>query len=758
MTIKMKAGISPATSRVRKWRSVTVLALGIWALRIFAVPLVSAGKPVLRGEDLRVITDPDQQAEARDMLPRYFRVEVEKATEARLARLKSIHTLADFAKWQQENRKNFLDLIGGLPSERTPLNPRFVGEIHRDGYVVRKIIFESLPEFYVTANLYVPTMGIPPYPAVLAPIGHSRNGKAYANYQHLFIDLAKSGYAVLTWDPQGQGERLQYWDFINGGRRFPFNQHAMAGLQEYLLGQNLARYFIWDGIRALDYLTSLREVDANRVGCTGNSGGGTLTTYISMLDERIKAASIVTFLTSIPMKIEARALDAESDPEQDIAGLLSQGIDHTEMAGMIAPRPVLLGAALRDFFPIAGTRQTFLELQELYQAIGAQEKVSMVAFDHPHMYSRPLREATVNWFNRWLKNETTDFHEGEWPIERDEALACTPTGQVVTSLGGRRMVDLNREKADGLDEHLESLRKGPDYLRGLPQRIRARLSLGPLPAPRVVRKDGESAAGDFSVVKLVLETEPGIRVPVRMVSLRSAVKPSGAVLYLRDRQGTADELELVESLARDGRLVAVADVRGFGETWSPRTVEDQPEGYYAPRDGVDADFTYASFFLGRPLLGMRVKDALEVFQYLRSLPEVRAGSITLVGRGGSALIALFAAAAEPAISRVAIEGAPPSYSMIAHAELYNTPASLLVPGMLEDFDLPDVLASIAPRRVFVANPVDAMSRNISRNEAERELKRIVRISESPAAGAVTVRVLPGESDFREELLRVIRTP
>ncbi len=409
----------------------------------------------LTPEDLRVISGSGAEKNYQDMLFDYLLREADRATQRRLTRFEGVRSEADFKNWQEANRQKFLELIGGLPAERTPLNARVVGEVVREGYVVRKVIFESLPEFYVTANLYVPTVGKPPYPAVLSPCGHSPNGKAYDVYQHLFIGLAERGYVVLTYDPLGQGERIQYWDFLSGRRRFEFNQHGMAGIQEYLLGQNLARYFIWDGMRALDYLTSLPEVDVSRVGATGSSGGGTLTTYISMLDPRVKVASIVTFITSIPKKIENRINDSESDPEQDVAGLLAAGIDHTDFLGMIAPRPVLIGAATRDFFPIEGTRQTFTEAHELYAKLGVPERIKMVEFDHKHMYSQPLRESTYAWFDRWLKGIESNAPEPAITTEKDEALQCTPDGQLLTSLGGKTVYDFNRAEAERLARQLE---------------------------------------------------------------------------------------------------------------------------------------------------------------------------------------------------------------------------------------------------------------------------------------------------------------
>ncbi|PYV07647.1 MAG: hypothetical protein DMG23_15675 [Acidobacteria bacterium] len=152
----------------------------------------------LQAQDLRVIKGTALESTLQEMLFKYLLRQSEQATAKRLARLNLVRSNPDFANWQETNRKKFLDLIGGLPSKRSALNVRVVGEFARQGYLVRKVIFESLPGYYVTANLYVPTAGSPPFPAVLSPCGHSANGKAYEVYQHLFIGLVRRGYVVLT--------------------------------------------------------------------------------------------------------------------------------------------------------------------------------------------------------------------------------------------------------------------------------------------------------------------------------------------------------------------------------------------------------------------------------------------------------------------------------------------------------------------------------------------------------------------------------
>ncbi|HMD84087.1 MAG TPA: acetylxylan esterase [Terriglobia bacterium] len=706
--------------------------------------------------DLRVIPDP---SEMHQMLPSYLNKLAEEATEKRLARFNQIQTGTDFRTWQEANRRAFLALIGGLPTERSPLHARVTGEIPREGYVIRKVIFESLPEYYVTANLYVPTTGKAPFPAVLTPCGHSANGKAYDVYQHLFIGLVKRGYVVLSYDPMGQGERYQYWNFLQQETllKGTDNQHAMAGLQEMLLGQNLARYFIWDGIRGLDYLTSLPEVDPSRLGVTGSSGGGTLTTYISMLDPRVKVASIVCFITSLPQKIAARSLDVEADPEQDIPGLLAAGLDETEFVGMIAPRPVLIGAAMRDFFPIQGTRQIFSEVQSLYKKLGEPEHIKMVEFDHRHMYSQPLREATYAWFDHWLKGLDAEAHEPEIVTEKDATLQCTTTGQVITSLGGKSIYDFNRAQAEEELRRLEVRRRAADFHTTLAGKIRSRLAVPADVTPPVAKTLATIEVGNLVVEKLLLDTEPGISVPTRVIYRKGLQGRAPAVVYLRDRMGEGDRPALFASLAEQGQVVAVADVRGFGETWAPRDVREETEDYFHPRDGKDADFAYATFFLGRPLLGMRAGDALGVVRFLRTRSDVDPKRVAMVGRGWAGAAALFAASLDSDISSTAVEHLPASYGALAKSELYQQPAYILLPGVLEDFDLPDVFAALAPRPLLVLNPQDPLTRKMVEQEARTAFEPVrAAYDAAKASPAFTVRVEPLDTDVPivlEEWLR-----
>ena len=216
--------------------------------------------------------------------------------------------------------------------------------------------------------LYLPE-GKPPFPGVLVPCGHSANGKAAETYQRICILLAKNGMAAFCYDPIGQGERIQKLDADGKPaiREGSTTEHTMAGIGALLVGRQVASYRIWDGLRALDYLAGRPEIDPARLGCTGNSGGGTMTAYLMALDDRIAVAAPSCYITSLERLF---ATIGPQDAEQNITGQVAAGMDHADYVTMRAPKPTLLSVGTRDFFDIQGSWDTFREVKLLYGRLG----------------------------------------------------------------------------------------------------------------------------------------------------------------------------------------------------------------------------------------------------------------------------------------------------------------------------------------------------------------------------------------------------
>ncbi|NOZ56976.1 MAG: hypothetical protein GXO73_09355 [Calditrichaeota bacterium] len=477
--------------------------------------LGSASKGFCRPEtgSIRVLAGHEEELGYAPTMLYDFLVDLAKKEKAEaLAKKSAYRTPDDWRAWQRYVRERVREMIGPFP-KRTPLNVRHVGEVVMPDYRIEKIIYESRPNFYVTANLYVPTRGEPPFPGVLIPCGHSSNGKANSTYQTVAALLALNGFVALIYDPLGQGERSEYVDPETGKNllRIGTRQHCQAGNQCYLTGTNLAQYRIWDGVRGIDLLQSLPEVDSTRIVVTGNSGGGTLTTYITSVDARVRVSVPSCYVTTLVARIISHVT---ADAEQNFVNSLAYGIDHGDLLMPHAPKPLLIAAARRDFFPFDGTLDTFGELQRVYADFGFPEKVSLVQADDKHGFSKPRREMAVAWMSRWLKGKVGNWHEGEITVQPDSALQCTPTGQVQTSLGGTTVWAMNLALAESLAANFPRVTGSnvETVQRKIRKRLHALLALPSTQEPVEVRELGRvELSGTLGEAEaLAFRTESGI--------------------------------------------------------------------------------------------------------------------------------------------------------------------------------------------------------------------------------------------------------
>jgi Acetyl xylan esterase (AXE1) len=314
------------------------------------------------------------------------------ARQQRLARLAAIATPAQAQERIERVRSKLWELLGGQ-LEKQSLNPRVTGQLQRNGYRIEKLVFESISGVYVTANLYLPVSGKPPFPAILAPVGHSPNGKAYRAYQHFYQNMARQGYVVLTYDPWGQGERLQYIDPKTGSSHFePTGEHSQAGRPMILLGDSFALYCTWDGIRGIDYLLTRPEVDPERLGCTGQSGGGTMTMYLAALEPRLRAAVVNegnTENVAGPFYDPPGAVD---DAEQNIVGGLPFNLDRGDLLCAFASKPLLICYTTHDegdtYSPVYEEAT-----QEIYREVGR----CMPCLEHRITSGCKLRTCPMAW-------------------------------------------------------------------------------------------------------------------------------------------------------------------------------------------------------------------------------------------------------------------------------------------------------------------------------------------------------------------------
>jgi cephalosporin-C deacetylase-like acetyl esterase len=587
--------------------------------------------------------------------------------KARKAEIAALKTPGQIRARQQRVRETMLRSLGGWP-EKTPLNAHITGTLYRDGYRVEKVIFESLPGFKVTANLYVPSSGNGPFPAVLGTAGHSNEGKAAEIYQRGWIGMVRRGIVVLAYDPPGQGERSEYWDATAGKSRIGIGtrEHTMAGLQCLLTGTSVARYEIWDGIRGFDYLLTRPDVDASRIAVAGNSGGGTQSAYLNALEPRLAAAAPSCYITSW----EKLWFDpGPQDAEQNFFGFIRDGLDFSDFLTAHAPRPVKMLTAIKDFFPIDGARATFAEATEIFAGMGAREKVGFFEFDDTHGWSKPRREETYRWFERWLLGREGDGVEAESTVEKAETLNVTETGQLATSGGSETVASLNRKRAEAMYPRRAAANGGD-----VAKLVRARLAVREHTGAVTARKLGDAPGGGE---QLLIETEPGITVEAVLF----ARDPAGETMLVLD-PATKAEAATVPA----GKNVCFLMVRGWGASAPPKT---RRSGY-----GASYQTFMRGYLLGRSIGGMQTADVLAAARYLRSRGF---GRIAIQGSGSGEALALYAAVLDPAIVSVRRDGKLPSFLEIARMPQHDGLLEMFIPGVLEDFDLPDLEKALGPR-------------------------------------------------------------
>ncbi|MCG6188835.1 alpha/beta hydrolase family protein [Maribellus maritimus] len=361
--------------------------------------------------------------------------------EKRQERIQQLQTKDDWLSYQKKTRQVFGASLKKF--RKTPLNAKITGTIEKDNFTVEKVIFESHPEFYVTGCMFLPKNRQNPAPAVIYVSGHTELGFRSETYQRVILNLVQKGFIVFAIDPIGQGERLQYLNQETGKSKIggSTTEHSYAGAQTLLTGTSLSDYFIWDGVRAIDYLETRAEVDANRIGITGRSGGGTQSALIAAFDKRIYAAAPECYITNFTRLLQSIG---PQDAEQNPYHFIKNGLDHPDLIHMRAPKPTLIVTTTHDFFSQQGARETFAETQKSYTAVGEANNIRFTEDFGGHESTKKNRETVYAFFQEHLKNpgNNTDNDVKTFKVEE---LWVTPTGQLGSSLKGKTVYDLNQE-------------------------------------------------------------------------------------------------------------------------------------------------------------------------------------------------------------------------------------------------------------------------------------------------------------------------
>lgn len=664
-----------------------------------------------------------------------------QASDLLKKRADAVSAISSREGWMERQsfiRRELNDIIGPFP-EKTPLNARIIRVIDKKDYRIEHIVFESQPGFYVTSSLFVPS-GIKKgtrAPAIIYCSGHSEEGYRSAVYMHVILNLVSKGFVVFAFDPVGQGERLEYFDPQTGKSKAggPTNEHSYPGAQAFISGSSQAYYMIWDGIRAVDYLISRKEVDPSRIGITGRSGGGTQSAYIAAYDDRIYAAAPENYITNYARLLQTIG---PQDAEQNLFNLIARGLDHPDLLIVRAPKPTLMITTSSDMFSIQGAMETEREVSEVYRIFEKSGNFKRIEDDAGHASTRKNREAMYAFFMNNLSNPG-DASDKDFEIPSPEELKVTPTGQISTSYRTQTVFLLNRKRSEKENEMLQKRRDMPDELSATAVNSAERLSGYIMPS--VVEDPvftGRIVRNGYVVEKYFVRGEGNYVIPFLLFKPDNEGKRYLIYLHPSGKSKEASEGGEIERFVKKGFTVIAPDLPGTGEL--------QPDNFRGDAyfDGVSHNIWYASMLIGRSITGVQAGDVARFILLIKK--RNRDATITGFARGALSPVLLHAAAFTKSFSSVILIEPFCSYRSIVMNRFYNhsyIPSS--VPGALTGYDLPDLAASLAPARLIIAGIKDGSGKTDD-VDGIIDATEIIRTSYNLKNAADQLTLLPEKSD------------
>ena len=590
----------------------------------------------------------------------------------------------EYDAYRRALKAKMMSAIGTMP-ERTPLNARTVATLRREGYSIEKVIFESMPGVFVTANLFVPD-GSGRRPAVVMSCGHADTGKDCNIYLRACVIAARRGFVALMFDPYYQGERR------TSQRMGSCASHNEMGLRGSLIDWSAPLLRIWDGMRAIDYVLTRPEVDPTRLGYMGQSGGGTMTALMEAADDRIKAAAPSCFLTSLRTLCEHMG---PQDGEQNIYGQLSFGLNHTGYV-LIPDIPVAVTCKFSDMFPYSGVRTLFKTVRTLEANVGMGERAFLNCAPGPHGWTEATEQSSVMFLARQLMPECRDLAinlEDMWQLDvgfdmskvdvglAEEERGCTKDRTTETLPGWKSIMDVIAERA----AKFRAARRPMDAAE---RAGRARtLAKVKLPDETGYRAKETSAANveGLDVARVVVQYPgTGHMLPAVCIAKPGADK---APVVVTAWAGRSDGLQIARPYVDAGHPVMVADVSGVGE------IGKEKHFFYAAKDRPDEGLGAMCYLIGEPLVGRRASDML----VLADVMSRRSGGRRplLVAAGPLAIPAAHAWAADAsAWAGVEVRDAPPSWRDCVEggsARMEATRYADIVPTAYLEYDWVDLL-------------------------------------------------------------------
>ncbi|MGE0079280.1 MAG: alpha/beta hydrolase family protein [Bacteroidales bacterium] len=597
-------------------------------------------------------------------------------------------------KYRINCKKKYIDILGSLPP-RTNLNTKIVSSFSADNFKVEKIVFETLPNHHVTSNLYIPN-GKGPFPGILFFCGHEATAKATESYQSTAQLFAKNGFVVLMIDPISQGERYQLVDSIGQpSTRGGTTEHTLLNAGSNLIGTSVAAYELWDNVRSLDYLESRPEVDKTKLGCLGNSGGGTQTTYFIAFDDRIKVAAPCSYVAVRERNLE---LTGASDGCQHIPFEGRENLEISDFLIAFAPKPLLILAGKFDFVDYNGVKMVNDEMQSVYSLYNADDKFKVFTYDDGHGISKPKREVAVAWFRKWLYKDDGRIEEKGITPFKPEELNCTQAESVNAEYRNEQNIqDFNLAMAQKLSKERNTF--GLQSIETRKTKILELLGITTIAYTPEIETIEKTYTASYTLEKTILRVKNQIPVPT-LVFLPNGNSPiQGITIWLNEsgKSKIAADSTVIAQLISNGTVVIAPDLSGVGESTDNST---QNEPKYWNKEYRNA---MIALHTGTTLSGIRVNELIAIVQYINSNPELKSKPISVKANGLYAPVALFAAFLNESIESIEISDAINSYIDLVKNPLTKDAYTYVIPSILKYCDIPDLIRWIEPRKVIITN-------------------------------------------------------
>ena len=591
----------------------------------------------------------------------------------------AFHSKEAMQAYMDDCRKRYQSIIGDFP-KKSNLNAKVVSSFESAGLRIETIVFESLPGRYVTANLYLPAKVSGKIPATLEFCGHGIGGKLPESTAPV---LALNGIAVLVVDPIGQGERLQLIDEKGTAlTRGATTEHTLLNTGLNLLGTTFAAQEYWDNHRALDYLLTSPEIDSDKIGVFGSSGGGTQTAYFLGLDNRIKAAAICSYFSQRERTLE---LQGASDGCQHVPYEGRERLELADFALMAAPHPVLILSGKYDFVDLWGAQQGFAQLKKAYQTLGIPERVDMLTVEAGHGLGVEKRERLVSWFRQWLIGDPKVLTNILPERINPEQLYCTPTHQVVTAFTDA--IDLMKENSRKMDDLAPQrqafLKKGKTAVQ---KKVKELLGLDPASPLRIVTV-AHSVERGYEQYKFQLIRDSEIALPCVLLIPENATDQSPIRLILNEAGKNAylSEYTNITAALTDGTILLAADLRGVGESTDPAFYNDAKYWNFEYRNAM------ISMHIGKPVMGQRVQDILTLLDLCSEQKELKGRNIQIQADGVYAPAAIHAVFLDNRIASASISRSIKTWKTYLENPMQHDMYSNVLYGVLNFYDLPDLI-------------------------------------------------------------------